>query len=193
MITRVLVPIADGFEELEAVTLVDTLRRADLEVALVSISGREVRGSRGVHVVADALWGEVEPASFDAVVLPGGLEGTLALAEHEALLEALRASAARGAALAALCAAPLVLEAAGLLEGRPFTCHPSVTDRFAAPGPVEDRVVADGTLVTSRGPGTALEFALALVARWRDEAVAAGLADAMVAPEGTSRAWTDLG
>ena len=102
MITRVLVPIADGFEELEAVTLVDTLRRADLEVALVSIGGREVRGSRGVHVVADALWDEVEPASFDAVVLPGGLEGTLALAEHQGLLEALRACASRGAAVAAL-------------------------------------------------------------------------------------------
>lgn len=193
MITRVLVPLADGFEELEAVTLVDTLRRAELEVTMASVGELEVRGSRGVRVLADALWADLDPAAFDAIVLPGGLEGTLTLAEHPGVLAALEAQASRGGAVAALCAAPLVLDAAGLLEGRSMTCHPSVRDRLRGARARDERVVADGDLVTSQGPGTSLEFALALVARWRGPEAAEGLARAMVAPAGAREAWTRLG
>jgi 4-methyl-5(b-hydroxyethyl)-thiazole monophosphate biosynthesis len=193
MITRVLVPLADGFEELEAVTLVDTLRRAELEVTMASVGALEVRGSRGVRVLADALWADLDPAAFDAIVLPGGLEGTLTLAEHPGVLAALEAQAGRGGEVAALCAAPLVLDAAGLLEGRAMTCHPSVRERLKGAQARDERVVGDGALVTSQGPGTSLEFALALVARWRGPEVAEALAQAMVAPAGAREAWASLG
>ena len=193
MITRVLVPLADGFEELEAVTLVDTLRRAELEVTMASVGALEVRGSRGVRVLADAPWADLDPAAFDAIVLPGGLEGTLTLAEHSGVLAALEAQVRRGGEVAAVCAAPLVLDAAGLLEGRSMTCHPSVRDRLRGAQARDERVVRDGALVTSQGPGTSLEFALALVARWRGPEVAEGLAQAMVAPAGAREAWARLG
>ena len=193
MITRVLVPLADGFEELEAVTLVDTLRRAELEVTMASVGALEVRGSRGVRVLADALWADLDPAAFDAIVLPGGLEGTLTLAEHSGVLAALEAQVRRGGEVAAVCAAPLVLDAAGLLEGRSMTCHPSVRDRLRGAQARDERVVRDGALVTSQGPGTSLEFALALVARWRGPEVAEGLAQAMVEPAGAREAWARLG
>ena len=193
MITRVLVPLADGFEELEAVTLVDTLRRAELEVTMASVGALEVRGSRGVRVLADALWADLDPAACDAIVLPGGLEGTLTLAEHSGVLAALEAQVRRGGEVAAVCAAPLVLDAAGLLEGRSMTCHPSVRDRLRGAQARDERVVRDGALVTSQGPGTSLEFALALVARWRGPEVAEGLAQAMVAPAGAREAWARLG
>jgi 4-methyl-5(b-hydroxyethyl)-thiazole monophosphate biosynthesis len=161
---RVLVPLAQGFEELEAVAVIDVLRRAGAEVVVAGLAGRGPIGGRSdLAVVPDtdldtALVGD----SFDAIVLPGGMDGTLALRDDRRIVAALAAAAARGAIIAAICAAPLVLERAGLLGDGPFTSHPGVAADLPRDAYREDRVVVSGNVVTSRAPGTAVEFALEL-------------------------------
>ncbi len=161
MTKRVLVPLAEGFEEIEAVTIVDVLRRAEIEVVTASLAAREVKASRRTVIVADTTLEATNVADFDAIVLPGGMPGAKHLRESEAVLRRLREAAAAGKLVAAICAAPTALEAAGLLAGRRATSYPG----HALPSAtyVEQRVVQDENLVTSRGPGTAFDFALKLV------------------------------
>lgn len=176
---KVLVPLASGFEEIEAVTIVDVLRRASLDVTTASLASRSVEGAHGIVLVADCELGEVVDTLFDAVVLPGGMPGSRYLAEDERLLDLLRRSRSAGKWLAAICAAPTVLEAAGVLEGKRATCYPGhsiASARFS-----EERVVQDGRVITSRGPGTALEFSLRLVAELASAAAAESLRSAMLA------------
>lgn len=163
---RVLVPLADGCEPLEALSLVDPLRRGGLEVVAASVSGRpDVACAHGVRLLADAAFDPAAAAAFDAIALPGGMGGTRALCASEAVLGALRAAAARGAVLAAVCAAPTALDAAGLLAGRRFCCYPGIERTLSGAGTYVPGVpvVVDGTLVTGTGPATALPFALALL------------------------------
>lgn len=179
---RILVPLAEGFEEIEAVTIVDVLRRAELEVTVAGLVPGPVRGSHGIPVTPDAHLGDLDTSTFTMVVLPGG-PGTKNLAQDERVLAVVRRLAAEGKRTAAICAAPLVLHAAGVIEGVPVTSHPSVRGKL--PGAIvrdRPRVVRSGPIVTSQGAGTAMEFALALVADLRGEARAAELAAAMVVP-----------
>ncbi|MEW6074022.1 MAG: DJ-1 family glyoxalase III [Planctomycetota bacterium] len=178
----ILVPLAEGFEEIEAVTIIDVLRRAELPVRVVGLAPGPVRGAHGITVGTDGTLDGVDPASLRAIVLPGGMPGTTNLLADERVLFLVRALAASGRCVAAICAAPLVLAAAGVLGNGPVTSHPSVRARLH-PARVVDapRVVRAGSLVTSQGPGTALEFALALVADWRGPSAAAALATAMLA------------
>lgn len=180
---RALVPLAAGFEEMEAVIIIDVLRRAEVDVAVAGLAGAgPVLGSRGVTVVAETdLDSALGHGPYDAVVLPGGLGGTHALRDDDRVVDAVRAQADRGALVAAVCAAPLVLARAGLAEGRDLTSHPSVRDELAGAGArtLADRVVRDGELLTSQGPGTAMEFALAVVRELRGEEVAASVGAAM--------------
>ncbi|HUT77708.1 MAG TPA: DJ-1 family glyoxalase III [Polyangia bacterium] len=161
---RVLVPLAVGFEELEAVAVIDILRRAGAEVVVAGLADRgPVTGRSSVAVLPDTdLDSALAGGSFDAIVLPGGMDGTLALRDDPRISAALVDAADRGALTAAICAAPLVLERAGLLAGRPFTSHPGVAADFAGGAYREDRVVISENVVTSRAPGTAVEFALEL-------------------------------
>jgi protein deglycase len=163
--TRVLVPLAEGFEEIEAVTIVDLLRRADVEVRTASLADREVTGSHGITVVADASLDEVDAADFDMIVLPGGMPGTTQLKSDPRVSRLLRQFAESGRYTAAICAAPSVLAYAGLLEGRKATSFPGFLTPGSAPGIrlSEDPVVVDGKVATSRGPGTAVPFGLALI------------------------------
>ena len=177
---KVLVAIADGSEEMEAVILVDTLRRADWEVVIASASDTPVICSRGVRLVPDALWSKIDPSDFDILVLPGGGPGTEVLAGDPRVLETIRVFDAVGKRLAAICAAPLALQAAGILSGRRVTSHPSVKAQLTVPTYIEEDVVVDGNLVTSRGPGTAFAFALTLVRLSDGEDKADALARAMV-------------
>lgn len=161
-----LVLLADGFEEVEALTPVDYLRRAGLTALAVSVSGSPtVTGARGVTVAADAVLSRL-PAAFDCLVLPGGQPGTRNLAANGGVVELARRAMAGGVLVAAICAAPaLVLgKAAGLLSGRRFTCFPGMEGE-AGPGGIfsADRVVVDGNLITSRAAGTAGEFSIAIV------------------------------
>ena len=182
-VEKILVPLADGFEETEAVAIVDVLRRADLAVTTAGLAGTRVRGAHAITLEADAALEALDLSEFTAIVLPGGMPGTTNLLNDERILDLLRRLAAEGRTTAAICAAPLVLDAVGLLEGREFTCHPSVGEPLGvSAAPDGPRVVESGTLVTSRGPGTALEFALSLVERFAGARKAEELASAMLVP-----------
>jgi 4-methyl-5(b-hydroxyethyl)-thiazole monophosphate biosynthesis len=174
---KVLVPIADGVEEIEAVCIIDVLRRAGAEVTVAAVNTLEVTAARGVRLVADCRLEDCAAERFELIALPGGQPGAEHLRDCSVLTALLRDQARQNRLYAAICAAPVVvLQHHGLLAGRRATCHPALADRLdpaAGPGA---RVVVDGNCVTSQGPGTALEFALELVARLfgpeRAEAVA---------------------
>lgn len=171
---RVLVPIADGTEEMEFTIVVDVLRRAGVEVVTAGLDGtRPHRCSRGVAIVPDLPLADAK-GPFDLIVLPGGGEGSDRFRRSAELGALLRAQQAAGGGIAAICAAPSALAAHGIGKGAAMTAHPSVKDAVAAHGQwCEESVVESGTIVTSRGPGTAFEFALVLVARLCGDDVAA--------------------
>ncbi|MEZ4389248.1 MAG: DJ-1/PfpI family protein [Candidatus Krumholzibacteriia bacterium] len=183
---QVLVPVADGTEEIEAVTVIDTLRRAGCEVAVASVGPRrEVTCSRGVVLVADARLVDLPVRPLQAIVLPGGMPGAEHLRDCAPLIARLGAHDAADGLVAAICAAPVVvLQHHGLLRGRRGTCHPAFYDTLPADSRRPDRVVMDGNLLTSRGPGTALEFALALVGVLCGPQVRHQVATAMLPPPG---------
>lgn len=160
---KALVPLADGVEEMEAVIVIDTLRRAQWDVVSVGLTGKTITASRGVKLVADAEWADIVPASFDIVILPGGREGTRVLCADPRIQNLIQEFVGANKWVAAICAAPLALQAAGVLTGRRATCHPGVRDELIATRRLNDRVVVDDRMVTSQGPGTAFEFALSLI------------------------------
>ena len=178
----VLVPLAEGFEEIEAVAIVDVLRRAGLDVCVAGLASGPVRGSHGIVVGTDRALAEVDPASIGTIVLPGGMPGAANLRSDARLLALVRRLADAGRPVAAICAAPTVLAAAGVLEGREVTSHPSVRGQLGgAKVLAEPRVVRSGNVITSQGAGTAIEFALALVDELVGPAKAAELRTAMLA------------
>jgi 4-methyl-5(b-hydroxyethyl)-thiazole monophosphate biosynthesis len=163
---RVLLPLAAGFEEIEAVTIIDVLRRAGIDVVVAGLDGAgRVDGAHGIAVEAPVGLDAHLDDSFDMIVLPGGEPGTTHLAADGRLARLLLRHSAAGRPLGAICAAPRVLAAQGLLAGRTATSHPSVETHLREAGVRYDgaRVVRDGAVLTSRGPGTSLEFALGLL------------------------------
>ncbi|MEO6711209.1 MAG: DJ-1 family glyoxalase III [Planctomycetota bacterium] len=181
MAHRVLVLLADGFEEIEAVTVIDVLRRAGAEVVVAGLAAERVRGAHGIEVRADTVLDQVESAKIDMLVLPGGQPGARNLEADARVLDLVRELTARERTVAAICAAPSVLAAAGVLEGRRVTSHPSVRARLASATVERDQsVVRSGSIVTSQGVGTALEFALELAAECSSRDKADELARAMV-------------
>ncbi len=163
MAKKVVVPIAQGFEEIEAVTVIDILRRAGVEVIVAGVSPNPITGRNGIQLVADRPITEVKASDVDMVVLPGGAQGAEHLAKCAATQQLLKEAAWQGKYLAAICAAPTVLSGLGLLNGKRVTSHPSVENKLGKVTYTDDRVVIDGKIVTSRSPGTAMEFAMALV------------------------------
>ncbi len=164
MSKQVLVPIADGSEEIEAVCIIDVLRRAGAEVTVASVDNLQVTASRGVRIVADTLVKNCTGKKFDLVVLPGGLPGAEHLRDSSKLTEILKLQKEEGRLYGAICASPaVVLQHHGLLEGKTATSHPNFSDSLERGDAKDSRVVVDGKCVTSRGPGTAIEFALTLV------------------------------
>lgn len=174
MSKKALVPIADGSEEIEAVCLIDTLRRAEVEVTVASVMDqRQITASRSTIIVADALIAECCNETYHLIVLPGGMPGAEHLRDCEPLIEMLHAQRDAGRLYGAICASPAVaLLPHGLVTGRKATCYPSFRGELedaAAVQASDERVVVDGNLVTSQGPGTAIAFALQLVALLFDE------------------------
>jgi 4-methyl-5(b-hydroxyethyl)-thiazole monophosphate biosynthesis len=162
---RVLVPLAAGCEEIEAVTIVDVLRRGGIEVVTASLEQGPLRASRGVTLVADTTLNAVMDEQFAMLVLPGGGPGAEALRADGRIHALLERMAADGRYTAAICAAPKVLAAAGLLDGKRATAYPGVLEQIVVPGMnlVTAPVVRDGNVITSQGPGTAMDFALELL------------------------------
>lgn len=163
---NVLVIFAQGCEELEAVTIIDLLRRADVQVTAAGLDDKVIIASRGVKLVPDCTLDEaIKRDDYDMVVLPGGLAGTNNLAADTRVIELLKRMAAARKFTCAICAAPSVLAKAGLLDGKSATAYPGVLDIPNIPGLTYtgESVVRDGTVITSRGPGTALDFGLALI------------------------------
>ena len=156
--------MADGCEEIEGLTVVDIVRRAKMDITMISVNGkREVTSSHGVTFLADAVAEEVDYGALDGIVLPGGMPGTLHLLDHATVNEVIKKFAGEGKLVAAICAAPSVLGAAGILEGRRATCHPGFEEKLTGAATSEDAVVVDGNIITSRGMGTAIPFALEIV------------------------------
>lgn len=160
-----LIIFADGSEELEAVTVVNILRRAGISVTLAGLTAGALRGSRGVMLMPDTTLDLALKRDYDMVVLPGGQPGTNNLRADARVLKLMQQMAQQGKYVAAICAAPSVLATAGLLDGKRATCFPTCLDDFPRVNLQTAAVVEDGKLITSRGPGTAMDFALTLVER----------------------------
>ncbi len=182
MTQRALLAVADGVEDIETVTILDVLRRAEVEVVVASIEERRmITCARGSRLTADAMFADVLVQDFDLIALPGGLPGAQRLADHAPLGDKVRAQAAAGRFFAAICAAPaLALQNYGVLRQRRMTCYPALSDRLSGCTFVDEPVVVDGNCITSQGPASAIAFALALVEALCGKARARQIADAML-------------
>jgi 4-methyl-5(b-hydroxyethyl)-thiazole monophosphate biosynthesis len=177
---KVAVILADGFEEVEAMAIIDVLRRAEIEVTVAGLHDGPVASARKVRVVPDALIDAVRADEFDMIVLPGGQPGADNLNADQRVKELVRSFAAKGKITAAICAAPYVLGNAGVLAGKRATAYPSYRDRLAGALYEEKTVVEDGNVLTSKGPGTALCFGLAIAARLAGKEKASKIKEAML-------------
>jgi 4-methyl-5(b-hydroxyethyl)-thiazole monophosphate biosynthesis len=183
MSKRALIAVTDGVEDLECVTLIDVLRRAEVEVLVASVEERRmITCARGTRLTADAMLVDVLAQDFDLIVLPGGLPGAQRLADFEPLAERVRKQAKAGELFAAICAAPaLALQSYGVLRQRRMTCYPALSERLSGCTFVDEAVVVDGNCITSQGPGTALPFALTLVEHLVGRGTRKDVAEAMLA------------
>ena len=164
---RVLIPLAAGFEELEAVTVIDLLRRASIEVTVAGLAAGPITGSRNTVIVPDTTLDEALTRDYDMLVLPGGEPGATNLQNDARIAALIRKMQAANKGIGAICAAPRVLAAAGVLDGKRATCYSGAIDtaKFPRVQLAALAVVTDGNITTSRGPGTAMDFALELVER----------------------------
>ncbi len=179
--SKVYIFLADGFEDIEGLTVVDLMRRAQVDIETVSIKDtREVTTSRGVPLLTDRVFAETDFSDADMLVLPGGMPGTKYLGEYEPLKKLLKEFYEKGGKVAAICAAPSVLAQLGILEGRRATSYPSFMDQLTGASVSEDSVVVDGNVTTSRGMGTAIDFGLSLIAQLAGEEKADAIADSIV-------------
>ncbi len=160
---KVLLPLAPGFEEVEAVTVIDILRRAGLRVVVAGTEPGPIEGRNGIKVLPDTSMDRVSDMEFDLIVLPGGAKGTENLKKDQRVREAVQKLFEKDGLIGAICAAPTVLSDMGIIEGYRVTGHPTVRDELRAREVVDERVVPDRNIVTSRAPGTAMEFAFKLV------------------------------
>ncbi|MEN8302749.1 MAG: DJ-1 family glyoxalase III [Campylobacterota bacterium] len=181
--SKVLVPVANGFEEIEAVTIIDVLRRAEIEVLVASLDDKAlVKGANGITVETDLEVKSVSSDEIDMIILPGGWDGTYALADDENVQRILKEMDAKGKSIAAICAAPFALNAAGVLKQN-FTCYPSAEEQIRLEGYQGDKsmIVEDANVMTSRGPGTSLCFALEIVKKLKGEEMYQALKEGLLA------------
>lgn len=173
--------VANGYEEVEMLTVVDLLRRAGITCDIISVTGKkELTSSHRVTVVADLLYEDADFDSYDALVIPGGMPGTINLGAHEGVCEQLKKAYEGGKLIAAICAAPTVFGKLGLLEGKKAICYPSMEDQLTGADVTYESAVRDGNIITSRGMGTAIDFGLAILAYYEGEEAAAALAKKIV-------------
>jgi len=182
--SRACVLLSDGFEEIEAITVIDVLRRAEVEATVVGVDESMVTGSHGIAIKADLLLSEAAGLTWDAVILPGGMPGAANLRDHSEVVALVRDQHAKGRLVGAICAAPIALSRAGVLRERAATSYPGFGDQLECRSYEEKSVVVDGNVTTSRAPGTALPFALSLAEQLQGKEIADDLrAQMLVAPE----------
>lgn len=155
--------LAEGFEEIEALTVVDILRRAGVKCDMCSICGEMVSGSHGIQVKADIMFKAADLNEYDVLILPGGMPGSANLRDNEGVIETVKSFYKQEKIIAAICAAPIVLERAGIIKGSNITSHPSVKDSLGNSLYCEEIVKEDRNIITSRGPATAIYFGLAIL------------------------------
>lgn len=160
---KILVPLAKGFEEIEAISIIDVCRRAEIEVVVAGVNSTSVLGANGITVNADVLLEDIKNDTFNMIVLPGGVEGTNILAEDQTIQNMLKDQYSNNELVGAICAAPIALHKAGALNEN-YTCYPSCETSIRQEGySTQNAVVKDGNVITSRGPGTAICFGLSIV------------------------------
>jgi 4-methyl-5(b-hydroxyethyl)-thiazole monophosphate biosynthesis len=182
MVIKAVLFLAAGFEEIEAVSIVDTLRRGGVEVTIAGLQEGVIEGAYGVNVIPDGAIDEIIIEEFDAVVLPGGYPGYVNLGQDRRVLDLVTKAFETGIIVAAICGAPSVLAKSGILKGKKATIYPGLEAELTGGGakPVNERVVVDGKVITSQGPGTAVEFGVKLVALLVGEKRARELKDELV-------------
>ncbi len=178
--SKVLIPLAKGFEEIEAVSLIDIMRRAEIEVIVAGVGKKMVNGAHNILVQADELVCNVNSDDIDMIVLPGGWDGTYALADDADVQRLLKEMDAKNKLIGAVCAAPYALNKAGVLKTN-YTCYPSVEEQIGLEGyTAEQMIVEEQNVITSRGPGTSACFALAIVEKLKGKETADGLKNGML-------------
>jgi len=166
---KMLVPLAEGFEEIEAITIIDVCRRGDIDVTVAGVNGMSIKGGQGIEVAADCLIDSVDINSYDMITLPGGLGGTMVLSESENVQSILKQMKEQNKYIGAICAAPLALHTADVLN-KDFTCYPSIENQIRLDGyHQEQSTVIDDKVMTSQGVGTAIDFALKIVRQLQGE------------------------
>jgi len=181
MIKKVLVPIANGSEEIEAVGIIDTLRRAGAEVTVASVDELKIKASRGVNITADKLIEDCVSEEYDLIALPGGLPGAEHLRDNRILTDLLMKQAESGKYYAAICASPVViLMHHGLLKNKNATAYPSLAVKLEEKSHIRERVVVDGNCITSQGAGSTLEFSIKLIEVLFNAEKAKEIADSML-------------
>ena len=177
----VYVHFAEGFEEIEAITVVDVLRRAGIETVSVSVTGdKTVRGAHDISVITDILFEDADYNSCEMIVLPGGMPGSENLFAHSGLTSAIKSFAEEKKYLAAICAAPMVFGKLGILKGKNATSYPGFEEHLAGAKATGGKIVIDGNIITSKGPGTSIEFSFALVGILKNKEEAARLRKGMI-------------
>ncbi len=158
-----IVPLADGFEELEAVTIIDILRRVNISVTTLFLQNNPVIGSHNIAITADANIDDISSEKYSLIVLPGGQPGSTNLKNDARIISLIKEICSTSGYAAALCAAPIVLAASGVLEGKKATCYPGYEAELKGATVISDTVVHDGNVITSKGPGTAIPFVLKII------------------------------
>lgn len=177
----ILLFLAPGFEEIEAITIIDVLRRAQLNIISVSITGdHSVTGAHGITMMADELYPDIDLNDSSMLILPGGMPGTKNLNVHEGLKNLLKNFNAEGKPIAAICAAPLILGQLGILQGKEATCYPGYENNLIGARLSKKQVVQSGNIITANGPGAAAKFALQIVTLFSGEAVSSEVGKGMM-------------
>ena len=181
IMSKVYIFFADGFEDIEGLTVVDLMRRAGIDIQTVSIKEtREIRTSHGINILTDCTFSECDFSDADMLVIPGGMPGTKYLEEYKPLTGLLTSFYQKGGKVAAICAAPGVFERLGFLKGRNATSYPSVMEQLTSARTSLEPVVVDGNVTTSRGLGTAIDFSLSLIRQLEGRAKAEEIAESVV-------------
>ncbi|MBN2040014.1 MAG: DJ-1/PfpI family protein [Spirochaetes bacterium] len=176
---KIIVPLAEGFEEIEAVTIIDVLRRAGIDAVSVYLNENPVKGAHSIYIAADENIKEIKSEDFEGIILPGGMPGSENLKNNINVIKLLKEINGRKGLVSAICAAPMVLGHAGLLNGKKAVCYPGFEKYLQGAVPADSPFVKDGNIITGKGPGCAMDFALEIVSELKDDSLKSSLAKSM--------------